>query len=102
MSSFPALLSKSNTFTRDIVEERFAAHQLALNVAMSTNNLDTIRMMVSIGMGWSVLPETLINQDLNIIASQAKPIVRQLGCVWHQQRSLSNATVAFMDLLQGS
>jgi DNA-binding transcriptional LysR family regulator len=59
-------------------------------------------MMVSIGMGWSVLPETLINQDLNIIASQAKPIVRQLGCVWHQQRSLSNATVAFMDLLRGS
>ena len=102
LSSFPALLSKSNTFTRDIVEARFAAHQLALNVAMSTNNLDTIRMMVSIGMGWSVLPETLINQDLNIIASQAKPIVRQLGCVWHQQRSLSNATAAFMGLLQGS
>jgi DNA-binding transcriptional LysR family regulator len=100
LSSYPALLSKSNTFTRGIVEQDFGAQKLALKVAMSTNNLDTIRMMVSIGMGWSILPQTLINNDLKVIASQSKPIVRHLGCVWHQQRSLSNAAKALMEILQ--
>jgi len=100
LSSYPALLSKSNTFTRGIVEQDFGEQELALKVAMSTNNLDTIRMMVSIGMGWSILPQTLINNDLKVIASQSKPIVRHLGCVWHQQRSLSNAAKALMEILQ--
>ncbi|MCO4838029.1 MAG: LysR family transcriptional regulator [Oceanospirillaceae bacterium] len=102
LSSFPALLSKTNTFTRSIVEGNFASQNLALNVAMSTNHLDTIRMMVSIGMGWSILPHTLINSQIKIIDTQAKPIIRQLGCVWHSQRSLSNAAQAFMELLQKS
>jgi DNA-binding transcriptional LysR family regulator len=95
-------LSKTNTFTRSIIEQDFAAQNLALNVAMSTNNLDTIRMMVSIGMGWSILPQTLINSQIKVIDTLSKPIVRQLGCVWHQQRSLSNAAQAFIELLQRS
>ena len=102
LSSFPALLSKTNTFTRSIVEQDFAAQNLALNVAMSTNNLDTIRMMVSIGMGWSILPHTLINSQIKVIDTLSKPIVRQLGCAWHQQRSLSNAATAFIELLQSA
>lgn len=100
LSSFPALLSKTNTFTRSIVEGNFERERLALNVAMSTNHLDTIRMMVSIGMGWSVLPHTLVNDQIKVIDTLAKPITRQLGCVWHPQRSLSNAAQAFMELLQ--
>lgn len=102
LSSFPALLSKSNTFTRSIIEGDFERQRLALNVAMSTNHLDTIRMMVGIGMGWSVLPHTLINSQIKVIDTLAPPIIRQLGCVWHPQRSLSNAAQAFMALLEKS
>jgi DNA-binding transcriptional LysR family regulator len=102
LSSFPALLSKTSTFTRSIIEQDFAAQNLALNVAMSTNNLDTIRMMVSIGMGWSILPQTLINSQIKVIDTLSTPITRQLGCVWHQQRSLSNAAEALIKLLQNS
>ena len=102
LSSFPALLSKTNTFTRSIVEEDFAAQNLDLNVAMSTNHLDTIRMMVSIGIGWSILPETLINSQIKVIDTMSKPINRQLGCVWHKQRSLSNAANVFIELLERS
>ena len=94
------MLSKTNTFTRRIVEQDFAAQNLALKVAMSTNNLDTIRMMVSIGMGWSILPQTLINSQIKVIDTLSKPIVRQLGTVWHPQRSLSNAAEAFIELLK--
>ena len=102
LGSFPALLSKTNTFTRCIIEHDFATQKLALNVAMSTNNLDTIRMMVSIGMGWSILPQTLINTQIKVIDTLSPPVVRQLGCVWHQQRSLSNAAKAFIELLKNA
>lgn len=102
LSSFPALLSKANTFTRSIIEHDFATQNLALNVAMSTNNLDTIRMMVSIGMGWSILPQTLINAQIKVIDTLSPPVVRQLGCVWHPQRSLSNAAKAFIELLENA
>ena len=33
-------------------------------VSMRNITLESIRMLASIGLGWSVLPKTLINQDL--------------------------------------
>jgi DNA-binding transcriptional LysR family regulator len=66
---------------------------------MSTNHLDTIRMMVSIGMGWSVLPQTLLDSSIVCIKMSSWPIHQELGCVWHQQRSLSNAAISFLDMV---
>jgi len=100
LSTYPALLPEPNTFTRELLEENFSANNLQLNVGLSTNNLDTIRMMASLGLGWALLPEHLIEEDLKIIAKQSKPIIRQLGCVWHRQTKLSNAAIAFRELLQ--
>ena len=57
-------------------------------------------MMTGLGLGWSILPEDLIQPDLQVIAKQSRPIIRQLGCVWHRQTNLSNAAVAFKELLQ--
>jgi DNA-binding transcriptional LysR family regulator len=51
-------------------------------------------------MGWSILPQTLINSQIKVIDTLSKPIVRQLGTVWHPQRSLSNAAEAFIELLK--
>jgi DNA-binding transcriptional LysR family regulator len=100
LSNYPALLTKPKSFTRELLEKNFSAHNLKLDTNLSTNNLDTIQMMVSLGRGWSLLPDHLINQNLDVIAKQSKPIIRQLGCVWHRQTNLSNAAVAFIELLQ--
>ena len=100
LSTYPALLPKPKSFTRELLEDNFSANNLKLKVELSTNNLDTIRMMASLGLGWALLPEHLIKEDLKIIAKQSKPITRQLGCVWHRQTKLSNAAIAFRELLQ--
>ncbi|MCP4788701.1 MAG: LysR family transcriptional regulator [Gammaproteobacteria bacterium] len=100
LSDYPALLSKPGTFTRELLTQRFDDAHIELQVATSTNNLDTLRMLVSTGMGWSLLPHTLLDQDILSIATNTPTIERNLGCVWHHQRSLSNAAQHFMTHLQ--
>jgi len=102
LTSYNAILPSPSTFTRQLVEQRFQQAGLNLNVAMSTNYLDTIRMMVSIGFGWSLLPETLIDDSLWVIPVAAEQITRPLGYIYHRQRTLSNAAQALISLLQAS
>lgn len=102
LSEFPALLSTPGTFTRELLNERFDKAKVALFAGSSTNNLDTLRMLVSTGMGWSLLPSTLLNANLQQLNINTPPITRDLGCVWHQQRSLSNAAQQFMKLLENA
>ena len=57
LTGYSAILPSPVTFTRRIVESLFEEQALTLNISMSTNYLETIHMMVSIGLGWSVLPK---------------------------------------------
>ncbi|MNH19383.1 LysR substrate binding domain protein [compost metagenome] len=66
---------------------------------MSTNYLETIKMMVSIGLAWSVLPRTMLDEQVAPIALPGIQLSRQLGYILHTERTLSNAAKAFMALL---
>ncbi|WP_215201241.1 LysR family transcriptional regulator substrate-binding protein, partial [Escherichia coli] len=65
----------------------------------STNYLDTINMMVSIGLAWSVLPRTMLDDQVVRLPLQDIQLSRQLGYILHTERTLSNAARAFMRLL---
>lgn len=57
-------------------------------------------MLVSIGLGWSVLPETLINQDLvKIDMAEDFELQRHLGVVVNPNLTRSASTQALMDML---
>ncbi|WP_421863650.1 LysR family transcriptional regulator [Motiliproteus sp.] len=99
LTNHRAILPSHNTFTRALVEQRFAEQQLQLQLGISTNNLDTIRMMVSIGLGWSLLPETLLDPQLHRLALTDNQIRRPLGLIYHRDRTLSNAAEAFIETL---
>ena len=99
LTGYSAILPSPVTFTRRIVESLFEEQALTLNISMSTNYLETIHMMVSIGLGWSVLPETMLDDSvLRLNVDTALP-VRRLGVVTHPGRSRSNAAGAFLDIL---
>jgi len=66
---------------------------------MTTNYLETIKMMVTVGLGWSVLPESLIDHQLKRLNIQDVFLSRDLGVVTHKKRALSNAAHAFYNLL---
>ena len=95
-----AILPSPITFTRGIVERLFDEHNLKLDIAMSTNYLETIHMMVSIGLGWSVLPATMVDRGMVQLPVDAPLPQRQLGVVTHPARSQSNAAKAFLRALR--
>lgn len=99
LNQYPAILPAQTTFTRQLAEAHFNEESIDLNVIMSTNNFDTIRMMVSIGLGWSLLPNTLIDETLHTFQLSSEPLLRPLGVIYHRDRTLSNAAQAFMKLL---
>ena len=97
---FPAILPSMATFTRRIVEKLFQEKALQIDVAISTNYLETIKMMTSIGLGWTVLPSTMLDDEVQPLPMQSINLGRQLGVVYHPGHSLSNAAQAILRLLQ--
>ena len=95
----PAVFPGGNTFTHHIVRRLFEAEGLVPNIGMSTNYLETIKMMVSIGIAWSVLPRTMLDDQVARLPLPGIQLDRQLGYILHSERTLSNAARAFMALL---
>ncbi|VAW65191.1 Transcriptional regulator, LysR family [hydrothermal vent metagenome] len=100
LSRIPAILPSRNTFTRVLLEQALGLNEQNLNIAMETNYLETIKMMVSIGLGWSVLPASMLSPDITRLDVNGVEFERLLGVVSHQQRTLSNAARALVDELE--
>jgi DNA-binding transcriptional LysR family regulator len=91
LSTHPAVLPAVGTYTREILERAFAPRGLQLSIGMSTNYLETLKMLVSVGLGWSVLPGTLVDDSLKVLHCPDVSLERELGVVLHSERTLSNA-----------
>ena len=97
----PAILPDKESHTGQIIHRLFRQHDLTINHFTETNNLETIRMMTSIGLGWTVLPRTMLNRQLQglILENKTPGLKRQLGYVHHKSRILSNTAQAFLHTL---
>ncbi|PCJ34576.1 MAG: LysR family transcriptional regulator [Moraxellaceae bacterium] len=102
LSSYTAILPSETTFTRRLVETLFDEQGLLVNVSISTNYLETIKMMVSIGLGWSVLPTIMIDKDIKQLVIPDFKVKRSLGVLYHPGHSLSNAAKAMLELIENN
>lgn len=100
LSSESAILPDLNTFTGRLVQQAFSERNLKLNLNMATNYLETIKMMVTVGLGWSVLPRTMLDESLVELGVKKIQLVRELGIVKHQKRTMGKAANAFYELLR--
>ena len=91
LAQHPAILPAANTYTRQIAEQAFEKLGLKLDVALSTNYLETIKMLTSVGIGWSLLPVTMLDARTRKLAVRELSLQRSLGIVYHRERTLSNA-----------
>lgn len=100
LANYPAILPAANTFTSQITLAEFAKYNLKPYATMTTNPLESIRMLVSVGLGWSVLPQTLINQDLQPVHME-KPLElqRYLGVAINPNITLSASVIALLQVL---
>ena len=92
----PAILPGEGTFTRRIIEDGLAQLGIRPPVAFATNYLETIKMMVVVGLGWSVLPRTLLDRELVELHIAGLRLERTLGVVRHTGHTLSNAARALL------
>jgi DNA-binding transcriptional LysR family regulator len=94
----PAVLPGADTYTRSILLEALRPHGLVPRVVMSTDYLETLRMLVATGLGWSLLPADMAEPDLVVLHTPLQ-LRRQLGVVHHRSRTLSGAARAMLALL---
>jgi len=95
---YPAVLASWGTYTRDILERAIKPSQRRLRVGMATNYLETLKMLTSIGLGWSLLPQTMIcDGDLEEFRVAGISLTRSLGVVHHRGHTLSNSAQAMLD-----
>ena len=99
LANHEAILPGINTYTRALLEEKLALTGYKLRVGLSTNFLETNKMMASIGLGWTILPETMLDETVQKIVIKNTHLCRTLGYVTHKEMTLSNATRAMIGLL---
>lgn len=102
LSGYPAILPDLSTYTGRKIKQLFDRHHCKLSASIVTNYLETIKMMVSVGLGWSMLPTTMLDDSLIQLDCKGLALTRTLGYIHHQDRSLSNAAEAFIHLLNHS
>ena len=100
LSQHPAILPSSGTYTRQLLERSISKAGGKLSAGMTTNYLETIKMMVGVGLGWSVLPRSMLDKELVALNVRGMTLTRQLGIVRHKARTLSNAATAMISTLQ--
>src|SRR5690606_14314531 len=67
LAPYQAIMPDTNTYTTRLFKELFDREQQSLEITMVTNHLDTIKMMLTLGLGWGVLPETMIDTELCVL-----------------------------------
>ncbi len=101
LADYPCVLPSETTETFRVIKRHMDHSRLELDVQMTNNNLDTLKMLVGAGLGWTLLPKTLLDDSIKEISLYEQNMVfeRELGIVIHQKRSLSNAAKAIQQML---
>lgn len=101
LTQHPTILPARGTYTRELLEKTFRPLVPELQVSFSTNYLETIKMMVQVGLAWSVLPDSMIDSNtFRIVRVKGLKLNRSLGVIHHASRTLSNAGSAMIDVLK--
>ncbi len=99
LTRYPAVLPGASTYTRNILELALQDKNLEITSSMSTNYMETLKMLAEINLGWSLLPKTMLAQsNLKILPVKLK-LKRSLGLVTHTGRTPSNPARALVSCL---
>ena len=99
LSEHGVLLQAQSTHTRDIIDQALKLNP-EIKIIMESNYLETIKAMIQNGLGWGVLPESMIDNSLHVLNVKNTKMVRKLGVLLHASRTLSSAAEALLDTLK--
>jgi len=91
-----AVLPAPETFTRALLLDALGERASRLQVGMSTNYLETLKMLAVTGLGWTLLPRIMLDHGLAVLPVKELALQRRLGVVTHRRRTLSNAAMSMI------
>jgi len=95
----PAILPSPGTYTRHLIDDALGIDE-SVQILLETHYLETIKAMVQAGLGWSMLPLSMLDKSLVALDIRKGRATRQLGAVLHSMRTQSNAANAMISLLK--
>ena len=102
LSKQPCLLPSMATYTGRIIRNCFEREKLSLTPVLNTNYMETLARMTEIGLGWSVVPETLAEHPQLVRLQVPVALSRDLGIIYNKQRTQTRAAKAFLKCVQDS
>lgn len=102
LSRYPAILPSFDSYTGQLIQPLFQHTPIIRHI--ETNNLETIRIMTTIGLGWAVLPRSMLNSQLQGLglAGDLRLPSRKLGIMQRESRIISSPAQAFIQTLKHS
>ncbi len=97
----PSILPSYGTYTRTLINRALQLDD-NINILIETNYLETIKAMVETGLGWGVIPDSMIDDSLKVIDIKTTKMQRELGVVFHKARTRSGPANALLQLLSGN
>lgn len=101
LSEHGVLLQAQSTHTRDIIDQALKLNT-NIKVIMESNYLETIKAMIQNGLGWGVLPGSMIDDSLHCLKIKGVKMERHLGVLRHASRTLSSSANALLESLKNS
>lgn len=98
--NYPAILPGPGTVTRERVLAALGSLAGGIQYGISTNYMEVLKTLTAIGLGWSALPTTLIDESLFVLQIKGLEITRRLGILRHHKRSLSNAARGMIQIIR--
>ena len=94
----PSILPSHGTYTRALIDHALQLDN-KINILIETNYLETIKAMVETGLGWGVIPGSMLDDSLKVIDIKTAKMQRELGVVFHKSRTRSGPANALLELL---
>ena len=71
-----------------------------IDIVLETNYLETIKVMVSANLGWSILPQSMTDASLTSHPLSELDVERPLGLVTRRNRTLGLSSQAMIEMLR--
>ena len=99
LENHECLLPAPETETYRVIRHFFMEADVRLRALSLTNHLENIKAMTAVGLGWSVLPLTMLDSSLKVLPG-LPTVSRYLGAVSLRRRQLGRAGDALMEIVQ--
>lgn len=104
LAPYGMILPEAATTTRRMIDAAFAKKQLTANVTMEVAYIETIKVLVKVGLGVSILPDKAVEEEIRQ-GTLARAVLhdarfsRSLGVLYLKGKFLSRPAVEFLKLL---